>query len=523
MLKPVDETDGATADLSDLRVLVTAEEAYPEYERAFLAAKREIWAGFRVFDLFTELRSDEAREVGEIWFDLIVHVLERGVAVNIVLSDFDPILAPELHRASWWSRRAFEAAREVAGEGAKLNVLNAVHSARVGILPRLLVWPRLVKELRRQARDLNSQPAHVRARRLECSPGLREWLKEDPGGRLSARKWPAPPLVPGTHHQKIAVFDREILCIGGLDLDERRYDDKRHQRRRDETWHDVQVMCRGPIVDEAQTHMESFLQVVAGRRAAPPSGRLLRTLSRARRVAFPFLGPRPVACELKDAHVEAICNARRLIYLETQFFRDRAIADALARAAENRPELGLILIVPGAPEDVAFNGATGMDARFGEHLQAKCVRQVAAAFGSRAAICSPVRPETSPARGRDTLCGAPIIYVHAKVAAFDDDRAIVSSANLNGRSLMWDTEAGVALDDPRDIAHLRRRVMRHWLPKDAGDDLFHLDRAAPLWRALAEDNARRDPRARAGFLVPYDPRPAEAFGHALPGVPDAMV
>jgi phospholipase D1/2 len=523
MSNPIDDPTSPVGDLCDLRVLITAEEAYPEYERAFLSAEREIWASFRVFDPQTGLRSDEGRAIGKTWFDLIVHVLKRGVAINFVLSDFDPIVAPGLHRSSWKARRGFDEAGRVAGPEAQLNIVNALHPARVGLLPRLLLWPLMIKRLQRAARVLNTGSASDRAQQLQCSPGLRDWLKADSGGHLSARKWPPPPLVPATHHQKIAVFDRALLCIGGLDLDERRYDDKNHERRRDETWHDVQVMCRGPIVDEAQMHLETFREVVDGRVEAPPTGRLLRTLSRRRRFALPHLGPRPMIDELARAHLDAIASARRLIYLETQYFRDRRMADALAAAARARPELGLILVLPGAPESVAFEGATGPDARLGEYLQARCVRRIEDAFGARAAICSPVRPERSPARGRDTLCGAPIIYVHAKVSAFDDARSIVSSANLNGRSLWWDTEVGVALDDPRDVRHLRDRVMRHWLPQDAGDDFFHLDRAAPLWRALAADNSQRAPDARSGFLVPYDPRPAEDFGRALPGVPDAMV
>ncbi|SNT35417.1 phospholipase D family protein [Tropicimonas sediminicola] len=518
-----DDQSAPVGDMRDLRVLITAEEAYPAYERAFLDAKYEIWACFRVFDPDTTLRSEEGKAIGETWFDLLVHVLKRGVAIHFVLSDFDPILARKLHRVSWEARRSFEQAARAAGPMARLRIVNALHPARVGLLPRLLLWPLLIKELRRAARDLNAQPAEERARQLSDSPGLRKWLKEETGGRLSARKWPPPPLVPGTHHQKIAVFDRELLCIGGLDLDERRYDDKNHQRRRDETWHDVQVMCRGPIVAEAQRHLESFRQVVEGQAEAPPTGRLLRTLSRRRDFPLPFLGPRPLVGELAQAHLEAFRAARRLIYLETQFLRDRRVADALAEAAQAQPDLGLILVLPGAPEDVAFEAASGPDARYGEYLQARCIRRVEAAFGPRAAICSPVRPEKSPARGRDTLCGAPIIYVHAKVACIDDERALVSSANLNGRSLWWDTEAGVALDDPRDVRHLRQRVMRHWLPKDAGDDLFDLDSAAGTWRGLAQANAAKAPEARAGFLVPYDPRPAEEFGYPLPGVPDAMV
>ena len=134
---PQDNTDGP--DLADLRLLMTAEEAFPALERAFLEAEREIWASFRVFDLETKLRSDEARAVGETWFDLVVHVLNKGVSVHVALADFDPILKTKLHTASWKARRAFIGAAEVVGPGADLDVLNATHSARVGLLPRLLL------------------------------------------------------------------------------------------------------------------------------------------------------------------------------------------------------------------------------------------------------------------------------------------------------------------------------------------------------------------------------------------------
>lgn len=516
-------TMSSAGQAADLEILLTAEEAFPALERAFLAAKTEIWASYRVFDLSTKLRSDAGRAIGETWFDLICHVLKQGVAVHMILSDFDPILRPKLHRASWASRRAFEAAREVAGKDAKLHVVNATHSARVGLLPRLFLWPRLVREIARQARALNGMNAGDRERQLTESPGLKRWMKTDAGGTLSSVKWPPPPLVPATHHQKMAVFDRDRLCIGGMDLDERRYDDKDHQRRRDETWHDVQCMCRGPVVNAAQRHIETMLPVIAGRRAPEPEGPLLRTLSQKREFEVPFLGPKPAVTELLEAHIDVINRAERLIYLETQFFRDHRVADALASAATRTPDLGAILVLPGAPEDVAFEGNSGSDARFGEQLQAECVDKISEAFGDRLALCAPVRPLRISGSGRDTLCGSPIIYVHAKVAAADDRLAVISSANLNGRSLSWDTEAGIQLDREKDVAHLRQRVFRHWLWEDADDSYYALDTAADRWRALTKANADRAPEDREGFLVPFDPVPAQSFGRRLPGIPHAMV
>ncbi len=529
-MEPATEKD--TGAVRDVEIFIEAAETYPAMERAFLNAQTEIWASYRVFDLWTRLRSPEARALGDTWFDLLVHVLRRGVAVHIVLSDFDPVVAQELHCASWNARRAFVAAAELAGPKARLQVINAIHSARVGHIPRHMLWPRVQKRLRRIVDDLNQSDPARRARLLNCSPGLRPLVRQGKDGSLMARWWPPVDVAPASHHQKIAVFDRRLLCVGGLDLDERRYDDKGHHRRRDETWHDVQLFCTGPVVADAQAHLQGFLSRVADRadkasdieKRWESDSHFLITLSRKRRGDWRHLSPRPVVRAILDRHLALIRRANNLIYLESQFFRDRGLAQALADAARENPGLGLVLVMPGAPEAVAFDSNPGSDARFGEYLQAKCLGIVEDAFQDRLALCSPVRPVSVDATGRDVLCGSPIIYVHAKVSIFDKSAAIVSSANLNGRSLHWDTEAGVLLDQPGVVQRLRRRIFDHWL--GAGDDddaLRGLSGAAQAWKARAQANAACAPQDRTGLLVPYDPAPARRIGRPLPGVPDEMV
>ena len=175
-------------------------------------------------------------------------------------------------------------------------------------------------------------------------------------------------------------------------------------------------------------------------------------------------------------------------------------------------------------EDVAFDGAHSADARFGEFLQHRCVKLVRRAFGPRVLFMAPAQPRPSQTDGRDTLWGAPIVYVHAKVSIFDDDAAIVSSANLNGRSLYWDTELGVEIAMREDVERLRRRCFRHWLPEDAGEEFYRPETALSAWRRLAVENLHRAPAERRGFVLPYDPTPAERFGRdlAVP-VPNEMV
>lgn len=520
----LERPEAPAADPDEVEILITAAEAYPAMERAFLSAKREIWAGYRVFDLHTRLRSPEAKEIGETWFDLILHTLKRGVAIHMAISDFDPVMAPRLHADTWRSMRAFIAAAELAGPEAKLDLVAAAHPTRVGRPHRALFWPWVRRRLQETVDRLNGLSPDQRDMRLRNMPGLHRHIEQAEDGRLRARKWPPADLLPVTHHQKLAVFDGETLCIGGLDLDERRYDDPDHRRRRDRTWHDVQIMVRGSaVVEEAQTHLRQFLKVTAGHSAPPPSKHLLRTLSRKRQVTTPFMGPKPLSRTLRAAHLRAIAEAERLIYLETQFLRDTGIAEALASAARAKPDLGLVVVLPAAPEDVAFDGNRATDARYGEYLQACAIAKLRGAFGNRVMLMSPVRPEKFDSGERDCHAGSPIIYVHAKVSIFDERRAIVSSANLNARSMHWDTEAGIELTDPAQVRHLRDRAFGHWLGHPPGRDFTDPAQTVAAFRDRATRNLSCEPTEREGFLVPHDSGPAERLGRRAPGIPEAMV
>lgn len=512
-----------------VEILVTAAEAYPALERAFLGAEREIVASFRVFDLKTKLRSPEGLAIGPTWFELMIHTLRRGVSVRIVVADFDPLVRPRLHRATWRTVRMFWAAAEMAGPKAQLAVVPSMHSAVAGIWPRILFWPVVKSRLGRVTGWLRRQVGSRRLRALREMPGIEQMLvakDELPRPRLFV----VPPLYPATHHQKLAVFDGRQLYIGGLDLDERFYDTPEHRQPGDQTWHDVQLMLDGPIAKDARSHLLEFLDIIEGKSEAgepfPDRAglRFVRTLSRRRvRGAWRFISPEPAVAEIEAAHRAGIGQATQLIYVETQYFRDRRLARRLAEEARRKPDLQMILILPAAPDDVAFEGSTRLDARLGEFLQAKCLRILRRGFGRRLFVGGAAQPRQTDATGRAQLRGAPLVYIHAKVSIFDETQAIVASANLNGRSLRWDTEAGVVLTRPDDVARLKRRLMAHWLPEGAAEDYFDPERAVPAWWGLAARNAKQPPDRRRGFLLPYDLKSAEDFGRAFPLVPDEMV
>ncbi|NEX45656.1 phospholipase D family protein [Pseudotabrizicola algicola] len=518
-------SDGLS-DASSPAVFITAAEAYPALERAFLEARSEIIASFLVFDPETRLRSPEARAIGPRWYDLVIACLRRGVNITITLSDFDPVARAALHRSTWRSIRLLQAAAEVAGPGGGvLRASVARHPAETGSVPRFLISPVIMARVWRMCRWLNRQSPEFRANALRDMPGAVDLTVLRADGQVRPRLWPVPRLFPGTHHQKIAVFDRKRLYVGGLDLNERRYDDHDHARPAAQTWHDVQVMIDGPVAADAARHLETFEAVTAG--LVPPidTGALLVTLSKQRRRPLVRFGPKPVVQTIYEAHCAAISRAKGLIYLETQYFRDGGLTRALCAAARKSPDLGLILMLPGAPEELAFDGREGLDSQLGEWHQAQCLRRLQRSFGKRLFIGSAAQRKRGRAlqtAGRDVLADAPLIYIHAKVSVFDHV-AIIGSANLNGRSMRWDTEAGVRLTEPDAVAQVRQRCMAHWLPDHAGAAYFADQTAVAAWRGLALSNIARPPEARQGFILPYDLRAAEKFGTAVPFLPPELV
>ena len=450
--------------------------------------------------------------------------------MHVTISDVDPIARAAMHRAATRQMRLFSAAAAIANPGVKLRVQRARHPAETGALVRLAIWPYIMKKVFRTAGWLNGLSAEHRTAALRDMDGAALNLRLRADGTVAPRLWSLPRLYPAVHHQKLAVIDRKLLYIGGLDLDERRYDTPNHGRAGHQTWHDVQLMIEGPVVAEAQHHLESFHDVIDGQIAPPKTRRLLRTLSRPQRASFWHFGPDPVVSELRTAHLVLSRRADSLIYMESQYFRDIGLARALAETARQKPGLQLILILPAAPDDVAFDGRRGLDARFGEAMQARALRTLRKGFGARLFVGSPAQMRTALPDGngdastrRDRLHGAPLIYVHAKVSVFDDGAAIVSSANLNGRSMRWDTEAGVYLTNENDVIDLRHRVMAHWLPADPASDAFEPATAVRVWTGIAWGNAKNRPADRDGFLLPHDFAAAEAFGRNLPILPPEFV
>jgi phosphatidylserine/phosphatidylglycerophosphate/cardiolipin synthase-like enzyme/uncharacterized membrane protein YdjX (TVP38/TMEM64 family) len=277
--------------------------------------------------------------------------------------------------------------------------------------------------------------------------------------------------VGASHHQKVVIVDDAVAFVGGLDFAQCRWDTSRHTanhpRRvllKDEApcrpFHDVQFMVSGPLA--------SALGELARDRWQTATGRTLGSIEPGRQeelwpqefepemsnvpVAIartaPAFGERASIGEVEALFLDSLNNARRYVYIETQYLTSRTVADCLAARLQDPkgPEIVMVL----HPNSDGWLEQHTMDVLRGRVLE----RLRAADRFRRLNLNYPRIPDL---RGQ-------CISMHSKVCIIDDDFVRVGSANLSNRSMGFDTECDLAIESAGDQA-IRRAIaaFRHAL------------------------------------------------------------
>jgi phosphatidylserine/phosphatidylglycerophosphate/cardiolipin synthase-like enzyme len=540
--------------------LIEAADMYPALEQLVLSATSHVQLAFRIFDPTTRARSDEARALGlDDWTAIIRRVVMSGVNVRLLLTDFEPVMAHDLHAGSW---KTFHVLRDMSAtlptdKRGDFEMVVIQHEGELGWGWRHLLRLPIRFQIARVLDELHQREHDIEAL-IHARPGL--WRRHRiEGGHARHRPGPPPRIWPSTYHQKFAVVDDRIAILGGLDVNERRWDDPRHAQPAPQTWHDISCRLEGPAVADCAEHfrrlwnaeMPRFREIAAEwmdgtdrklvlepldpieREPVPPPAagearvQILRTKSRRDPRLF-ATGPRPHIRELEAAHRKIIFAANRLLYVEAQFLRYRPAARWISERARQMPDLKVIMLLPNAPEEVAFEGNKHAAHRHGEWLQAKAIEHLRRRLGDRIGIFSLARPapatpeEKEYAPDRGTAFGSGLIHVHSKLLIADDDACLVSSANINGRSFKWDTEFGMLWQDEPTIRRFRQRLWQQLLDLPGLAD-FPLEEALDRWRAIATNNVRVDPNDRQGFVVPHQIGRTKRFGRSFWFVPDDLV
>src|SRR4051812_16228558 len=334
----------------------------------------------------------------------------------------------------------------------------------------------------------------------------------------------------GSHHQKLVVVRRrdrpeeDVAFVGGIDLCHGRRDDADHAGDAqpfllDERygpkppWHDAMLEIRGPAVadvldtfserwddptpldrrtpyrrlQQRLAHKPPHPQPLPGSwEPPPPAGnhrvQLLRTYP-AKRPRFPFApeGERSVA----HAYAHAFGRAKKLVYIEDQYFWSDLVARALGEALQRNPDLEVIAVVPKFPENDSATGGPPM--WWGQRLAHD---ELSTAGGDRFAMYD-----------LENDAGTPV-YVHAKICIVDDAWMTVGSDNLNLRSWTHDSELTCSVVDPdgKLPQQLRRALWAEHLRLDPDDPrLADPADGGRLWR---ERTKERDSRARPHQIDP---------------------
>ncbi|MEW6394986.1 MAG: phospholipase D-like domain-containing protein [Pseudomonadota bacterium] len=257
------------------------------------------------------------------------------------------------------------------------------------------------------------------------------------------------------HHQKIVVIDDALAFCGGIDMTDDRWDTRAHMDgdphrvrpsgRSYGAFHDVTMAVDGPAAMALGDLARERWRRATGEKVQPAASAdpdlwpadltpLLRDVDIGIARTQPRYRGEPGIREIERLYLAAIAAARRSIYIEGQYFAARCIGEAIAERLREADGPEIVVInskrARGWVEEKAMGAARR---RLLGYLRS-------ADHHGRFRIYSPVTP-----------AGAPI-YVHAKVLVVDDRILRIGSANLNNRSMGFDTECDLAIDALGDEA-----------------------------------------------------------------------
>jgi phosphatidylserine/phosphatidylglycerophosphate/cardiolipin synthase-like enzyme len=362
-------------------------------------------------------------------------------------------------------------------------------------------------------------------------------------------------------HQKCAVVDGQTAFVGGVDLtveyggDFDRWDTSAHPfasaaRGTDlgpapHPWHDVHTMLTGNPAQDVERNIrqrwdETYRRGL--RRSTPPLKTLTKELLTGKRDGdqalqetaesddrVPGRGPAEPGFAVRmqvvrtipaltyrfapqgihgiaQAYILALRQARRLIYLESQYLwletfsglniwrlgwpshYMKALLDELAGAAERGVTVGLVLPDhPNTGREYTDNTIVWLR----QHAP-QAARDGRLRFFTLA---------TSTQRTRDNLMRYRPVYVHAKVGIVDDTWATVGSANLNSRGMSHDAELNISVVDG-DFARSLRLAL--WAEHMGLLDTAHTGWPAPAALPLVGPLERPRAEGALSLLEPVD-------------------
>ena len=276
-----------------------------------------------------------------------------------------------------------------------------------------------------------------------------------------------------THHQKLVVIDDSVAFIGGLDLTVGRLDTSEHRpedpRRRDSAgtaygpFHDLQLAVEGPAARALGEVARQRWTRATGERLTAVCGSFdcwpeavdadITDVEIAVACSYAAWKKQPEVREIETLLLDSIARARSSIYIENQYFAAPKIAHAILRRLSEADGPQITLILPQEPHGWLEQAAMG------SALCCLLAQLRDADHHRRLGVYTPV-----------TGIGGDVgVLVHSKLMIVDGRTLVVGSANLNNRSMGFDSECNIGIDAAPDspaaqaIARLRDRLLAEHL------------------------------------------------------------
>ncbi len=369
----------------------------------------------------------------EAYFDALVSALGKAKRSVVILGwQFDP-------------RTRLDPQTRVGDRQAEIgHMLRMLVKTRPDLDVRLLIW---------------KSPLLIAASQGFYPHKAQGWFRK----RMVEFRLDAPGPIGACHHQKAVIIDDRLAFCGGGDISVDRWDSAAHRdddlRRCQPSGvispprHETMCVMDGPAALALGDLARERWFKATWERTVPdtvdsdpwPEGLdvdFTDTQVAIARTEPGFAGRHEVR-ENERLHLAAIRGAKRLIYMENQYFTSPVIAEALAQRLDEEDGPEVVLVSTGRSPSW-FDSMT-MDTARAEVL----FRLESADRHNRFSAFSP-----------NTRSGARII-VHAKVTIVDDRLLRIGSTNLNNRSLGFDTECDVAIAPDTEAGHAAIRRFRH--------------------------------------------------------------
>lgn len=201
---------------------------------------------------------------------------------------------------------------------------------------------------------------------------------------------------------------------------------------------------------------------------------------------------------LYTAHIEAIRNSKRYVFLESQFFiatNDselenpnnlllKALIERVERAHKNNEDFKVYVVTP-LQSSSKLNSITRtlMFWQLSSSYRGfYCFDYILKQKGINADDYICMASLRNYARNSDGVCLTEMVYVHSKFFVVDDEIALIASSNINDRSFLGyrDSEIGACIENKEFAKGIRLKLFRSYLglAKDGSEDEPILDPVA---------------------------------------------